>query len=587
MKYKRKTSKVITQNFMMELLADRGIDTSDKDFMDKYFRPTIENENDPLLLDNVIEGAELLERHIKNHGQIYIVVDSDVDGFTSAAVVYNILKDEYKDYDVKINYHVPDGKEHGLETLMDIFTKEKICDLIILPDSSSNDYEEHRILKEMGYDILILDHHNAPKYSENAIVINNQLSEDYPNKHLSGVGVVYKFFEYFEKHMPTGRDYAIDYIDLVAFGEISDMMNMGTLENRFICEYGLTHIKNNFFKLMVDSQAFSLKDNMCQDGIAWSVTPMVNALIRIGSDIEKERLFESFINPNKIVPSTKRGAKKDDVETVAAQTIRNCTNAKRHQKDMMTKAMQLLDVQIFNNNLDSNKVIILSADGLDIPNTLTGYCAMTVSAAYKKPVMLGRETKDGYFRGSIRGQEESELKDFQTFLLDSGMMEYVDGHANAAGFGLKKKFIDSLTNYSNEKLKDIDFNENYYEADFVVTGNCTYLSPLILDIASANTIWGQGNKKPIVISTDITIDVNDISICGSNNDTFRFTFNNITYIKFKASDLIEQIKPYKEKGGKINITVAGECKINRWQNQELPQIGIKEIEIKECSVSDF
>lgn len=330
MKYKRKTSKVITQNFMMELLADRGIDTSDKDFMDKYFRPTIENENDPLLLDNVIEGAELLERHIKNHSQIYIVVDSDVDGFTSAAVVYNILKDEYKDYDVKINYHIPDGKEHGLETLMNIFTNEKICDLIILPDSSSNDYEEHRILKEMGYDILILDHHNAPKYSENAIVINNQLSEDYPNKHLSGVGVVYKFFEYFEKHMPTGRDYAIDYIDLVAFGEISDMMNMGTLENRFICEYGLTHIKNNFFKLMVDSQAFSLKDNMCQDGIAWSVTPMVNALIRIGSDIEKERLFESFINPNKIVPSTKRGAKKDDVETVAAQTIRNCTNAKRH-----------------------------------------------------------------------------------------------------------------------------------------------------------------------------------------------------------------------------------------------------------------
>ena len=81
---------------------------------------------------------------------------------------------------------------------------------------------------------------------------------------------------------------------------------------------------------MVDSQAFTLKDNMCQDGIAWSVTPMVNALIRIGSDIEKERLFESFINPNKIVPSTKRGAKKDDVETIAAQTIRNCTTAKRH-----------------------------------------------------------------------------------------------------------------------------------------------------------------------------------------------------------------------------------------------------------------
>ena len=94
----------------------------------------------------------------------------------------------------------------------------------------------------------------------------------------------------------------------------------------------------------------------------------------------------------------------------------------------MTKAMQLLDVQIFNNNLDSNKVIILSADGLDIPNTLTGYCAMTVSAAYKKPVMLGRITPDGkYLKGSIRNKDGSPLKDFKKFLTDSNLMDYVEG----------------------------------------------------------------------------------------------------------------------------------------------------------------
>jgi len=43
-----------------------------------------------------------------------------------------------------------------------------------------------------------------------------------------------------------------DYLDLVALGEISDMMRMTTLENRFICDYGLSHINNGFFKELID-----------------------------------------------------------------------------------------------------------------------------------------------------------------------------------------------------------------------------------------------------------------------------------------------------------------------------------------------
>jgi single-stranded DNA-specific DHH superfamily exonuclease len=56
---------------------------------------------------------------------------------------------------------------------MPILGNEKIADLIVLPDSSSNDFTEHKFLKELGYDILVLDHHEASKYSDNAIVINN------------------------------------------------------------------------------------------------------------------------------------------------------------------------------------------------------------------------------------------------------------------------------------------------------------------------------------------------------------------------------------------------------------------------------
>jgi single-stranded DNA-specific DHH superfamily exonuclease len=111
------------------------------------------------------------------HGsRVLLVVDPDVDGYTSSAVVWlymtNYLQG-YKDFNFTLEYHIPEGKEHGLEVVFDELFPEKKYDLIICPDSSSNDYPFHKVLKEVGYDILVLDHHEADHYSSDAVVINN------------------------------------------------------------------------------------------------------------------------------------------------------------------------------------------------------------------------------------------------------------------------------------------------------------------------------------------------------------------------------------------------------------------------------
>lgn len=591
MKYIRKTSKDITSDFLEKLLEDRGFDIQNN--FQKFFYPTCENELPSVNLDHVQEGYELLLKHLQRGSKIYLCVDSDVDGFTSSALFYNYLTEcpYYQKYSFTIDYHIPEGKEHGLHTLMPIFTNKKIYDLIVLPDSSSNDYEEHKYLKDMGYDILVLDHHTAERYSDNAIVINNQLSKNYSNKSLSGVGVVYKFFEYFESNYCSAfgietkeKPYIDSYLDLVALGEISDMMNMTTFENRYICEEGLKQINNDFFKELVEKQSYSLgAGSLTQMGVAFYIAPLINALIRVGSDIEKEKLFEAFINPNKIVPSTKRG-EKGMTERLATQSARNCINAKARQKREMDKATELLNIQIIENCLNENKILILNADDLDIPNTLTGLCAMNIAASYKKPVILGRTSPDGYLKGSIRGREESELKDFRSFLLESKLMEFVEGHNNAAGQSIKVSNIPKLLQYANTKLANVDFNEGFYEADFIVQGNCSYLSDMIIELNKGKSIWGQGCSEPIIIVKNITIDTKDISVIGAYKDTLKFTFNGITYIKFKAKELIDKIFLYN---GKLNITVAGRGNINEWGGKRTPQILLEEIEIKESDPYDF
>lgn len=361
---------------------------------------------------------------------------SDIDGFTSSAILYNYLIDNFGE--VNIEYHIPDGKEHGLDTIMPLLENEQKYDLIILPDSSSNDYECHEKLSNMGYEILILDHHEAEKYSENAIVINNQLSKNYPNKSLSGVGVVYKFLQLLDER--NGFDSADSFLDMVAVGECGDMMDLNTLENRFISDYGFSHLKNEGLRQLIKLQGYSIFGVKIEEitesflnnaaitpiNAAFYIAPLVNALIRVGSPKEKELLFQSFTKGKEIIPSTKRGHK-GEFETIAEQSARNCYNARSRQNKEKEKALELLDIQISNDCLDDNKILILNADDIDVSNTLTGLCAMGVSAKYKKPVLLGRVNKDGYLKGSMRGRGESELKDFRSFLLESGYMDYVEG----------------------------------------------------------------------------------------------------------------------------------------------------------------
>lgn len=585
MKYIRRTSRNIKENFLLELLRDRKVinDTNISNFL----KPTIENEEDPFNLDHLTAGCRILMSAILNHKTIYLPIDPDCDGVTSAALFYNYCKEVLEkalNTEINIIYHIPEGKEHGVSTIMDWFPENGEGNLIFIIDASSNDYDEHQKLVERGYEICICDHHEAPHYSEYATVINNQLSPNYANKAASGVGIIYKFFEGFEKIYDNISGIQ-NYLDLVALGEISDVMLMTTLENRFICDYGLEHINNKFFKELVIKQSFSLGTGpLTQIGVAFYITPLINALIRVGNSLEKERLFQAFITPDEIVPSTKRG-EKGKVETICTQSIRNCINAKARQKREKEKASELLDIQILENNLDENKILILNADELDTPNTLTGLCAMEVAAKYKKPVLLGRITPDGKeMKGSIRSFDGSPLPNLKSFLQESGLMSYVEGHQGAAGWGAPVSNIDKLTRYANEKLAGVDFNEGFHEVDFIIPANCSYIKSLIFDLDRGKPFYGQGCSEPMIAIENITINTKQISVIGSNQDTLKFTYNDITYIKFKAKDLIEEIKQYN---GAVVLNIVGKAAVNRWNGMETPQIQIEELEIKESSVYDF
>lgn len=74
MKYERRTSKDITEDFLLELLKDRKVICNEDDFMD-FFYPTKNNEIDTALLDNIDEACEMLYQHLANGDKIFLIVD--------------------------------------------------------------------------------------------------------------------------------------------------------------------------------------------------------------------------------------------------------------------------------------------------------------------------------------------------------------------------------------------------------------------------------------------------------------------------------------------------------------------------------
>ena len=578
MKYSCKVPR-FKDNFGANLLKYRGIED-----INGYLIPSSSYLQNPDKLNNIQEGAQLYLDKIKNGTNILLIVDSDNDGFTSSAIIYQYSKEINPN--IEIEYFLHSGKQHGLEDHIDtIINSNKKYDLIILPDSSSNDYVYHERLKEIDVPVLVLDHHITDEpISENAVVINNQLSPQYSNKELTGAGVVFQFCRYVDSILGTHN--ADKYIDLAAWGIIGDMGSVLNLENRYIIYEGLKSINNKFFWALLQKQAYSITglsyptdDQILAAvnpiSVAFYIVPLVNATIRVGTLEEKERLFLAYIDGDRLIPSKKKGAK-GTYEKVSIEAARECTNARNKQNRIKDTAVEQLEIKIHKFSWLEDKVLFVQLDECDdFPPTLNGLVAMQLSAKFKKPTIVARAGSDGIFRGSARGLNKSELSDFKSFLTESGFFEYASGHPNAFGVGIPGESIESFLTFSNQELKNIDFEEDVYTVDFAYLAADTALPQLIEDLAEYKDVWGQESPEPLIYISDINITSSDVKVIGARKDTVRFEKFGITYIQFFAKELIEELSNYS----KMKINLVGRANMNEWMGRYTPQIIIDSYEI--------
>lgn len=552
-----------------QVLFNRGIKKED---ISHYLNTTDDDILEPTLLDNIEEGCEMLINCIANNKNMFVIPDVDADGFTSAAILINYLSLVNEDY-VKehIFYGINDDKVHGI--ILDNIPDD--ISLVVCPDSASNDYEQHKILKDKGIDVLVIDHHEAEKISENAVIINNQLC-DYPTKSLSGAGVVYKVCCQLDRMLNV--DYAKYFLDLVALGLISDMVSLKDFETKRLIELGLSSIRNPYFKTMCTKNKFIMKDIVNPFTVSFFITPYINATVRMGSKSEKQTLFESMLNLKAYeqIPSTKRGCK-GQLEARVEQACRNCTNIKKKQTDARDASLKRIEEIIQENNLLDNKILLITLDkSIDFNKNLTGLIANQLQGKYKKPVVLLRDEGDDW-SGSARGVNDSALEDLREFVAETGLLNFAQGHANAFGFSIPKNQLDNFIKLTNDELSNVDFSA-CYKVDFIYNG-FDFNPKDVIQIAEHADIFGQTVEEPRVAVENVKITKDNLTLMSRDKyPTLKITLpNGCSLIRFKSSEE-EYEKLYSELGC-VKINVVGKCRKNEYYGKTTAQIEIDEYEI--------
>lgn len=545
--------------------------------IDDFINPSEKNVEELWKLHNLDVAAKTILENIINKKSIGILVDCDADGYTSASIMY--------DYIVRVSnnnlipkYFIHNGKQHGLDD-KEVFEqiKKSNIDLLIIPDAGTGNIFECNELIMLGTSIVILDHHrvdnhmwidpNTEKetnelipYSKlifnNAIIVNNQLSENTTDKSMTGAGIVYKCIKCMDKFY--NKDIADEYLDLVAVGMIGDRCDLTNLQSRYLVLKGIEQLKNKtnrniFLRELVNKQSYTMNNDVTITGIAFYICPLINAMIRLGDYEQKYNMFRAMVNSTELIERKLRGKGVVPI-SISEYVYKDCLQLNKKQKQITLESSEYIDKEIQEYNLDKLPVLVCNSNN-NIDKNFTGLIAANIANKYKRPCLLLNEN-NGILGGSARGFDKSQIRDFNKWCKETQLFNSVEGHSNAFGVTIDLNNVQSLI----DNLLEIEYNDELIYHVYNVYDDKTISSDLIKRIYKYNYLWNNGIDEPLFCVKNINVNINNIRLKGKNNNVITFNYRNLVITYASKHSLLEEYNNIKKCGDDISFTII--CKFS-------------------------
>jgi single-stranded-DNA-specific exonuclease len=473
--------------------------------------------------------------------EIYIVQDRDCDGLFSSVLAYKFLHKIDPTCFPTILIH--SKRETGLAP--EIMAQIKPNSFVWVPDAGSNDVEQCRMLKEQGCDILITDHHDIEYNNPYAIVINNQFP-GIDNPCGSGTLVTYKFIQYVCEQL--GVNWYQEWIDIVAFANIADIMELNTIENRVFNYAGLSHIKNEFLQYLCDN--FISNGEITPTAIIWNVIPKLNAVIRGDNTTLTIYLTYALLGLE------------EDKDAIIFSELKDYLKKAHKEQSSLTKQMADFSMQSID-NFNDNAIICFTEQ-----TPYTGLVANKISSTLNKPVFLVYDDGEGHYKGSCRSPI-----DVRDLCVKSGLFTYASGHQRAYGICFPYDNLNEIKNYFNGlNLADSQSEEvvGSYAPKAIPT-------PLFDMAEDYKDLWGKGVPEPTVHCKVKCKGTDWIAMRGNTVKLFQ---DGVTFIKFFVSN--DNKADWKVgENVDLDIDIIGKPCYNEYNDNKYKQVVIEKIEVIE------
>ncbi len=498
---------------LLALVAARGHRRAED--LERFFYPTLDHLHDPFGLDEMDAAVDRVLAAAARGETVAVHGDFDVDGLTGTAILgelFAALEVDGRRMDLRPPF-VPDRLIDGYgvsEARLRVWSDEGV-DLLVTVDTGSAAHTELSLARELGMEVVVLDHHlfDARPEAVAALVNPRRAGNRYPNSELCGAAVAFKLVQALARRAPEALpgDFVSSVLDLAALGTIADQMSL-VGENRALVLRGLERLRDRAtlrpgLAALLSVAGLDGGFPVSATGIAYQVAPRLNACGRVGCVQTALDLLMT----------------RDEGEARRLAKEADDTNERRKQTDLQVKEDAVAAARPFAERGDPGLVL----GSRDWHRGVIGISAARLVETFNVPTILFALEGDEA-RGSARSVPGIDIK--ATLDRCSGRLVRYGGHPQAAGMSLRAADLDAFREDFLNALEASPGNGGVperYDLELSLVGMSADDVARFTREISLLEPFGEGNRAPVFRSDGLRLARPPMAL-GRTGEHLRFSF---------------------------------------------------------------
>jgi single-stranded-DNA-specific exonuclease len=459
------------------LLWQRGHRTTEQ--IRAFLEPRLQSLGDPFALTDLRRAAERLAAGIATGERMVIFGDYDVDGITSSALLWRVLKKLGAQVETFLPLRMEEGyglSQDGVERCVE----QHRPGLLIAVDCGTTALSQIAWLRERGIDTIVIDHHALPPEPPAAHALVNP-QRDGALEYLASVGLVFKVCHGLLKLAGEGnRPLDLrEFLDLVALGTIADIVPLVD-ENRILVRRGLRQMERSLWPgLRALMEVSQVRFPVTPADVGFRLGPRLNASGRLGDAMLSLRLLQTD----------------DRAEASAIATELNRNNRERQEVEMTTLIQAETQLQ---QSYDPARDWGIVLSGQDWHWGVIGIVASRLQKRYHRPVIVIGLNGEGLGKGSGRSIDGISL--VRALAACGEFLELFGGHDMAAGLNIRAERVAPFRDAFNRHVRG-QGGDDVFQATLPLSGSLSLpeVGEDIFRRMEELAPFGRNNPEPVFL----------------------------------------------------------------------------------------